>query len=34
VIAWPDLRLAVVQNRDQYIEGSALYASGLERCPV
>jgi hypothetical protein len=30
VIAWPEVRLAVVQDRQQYIEGSALYASDLE----
>jgi hypothetical protein len=27
---WPEMRLAVVQDRQQYIEGSAHYASGLE----
>jgi hypothetical protein len=30
VIAWPEMRLAVVQDRQQYIEGSAAYASDLE----
>jgi hypothetical protein len=30
VIAWPEVRLAVVQDPQQYIEGSALYASDLE----
>ncbi len=30
VMAWPDVRLDVVQDRQQYIEGSALYASDLE----
>jgi hypothetical protein len=30
VIEWPELRLDVVQDRQQYIEGSALYASDLE----
>jgi hypothetical protein len=34
VIPWPEVRLAVVQDRQQYIEGSALYASDLERLPV
>jgi hypothetical protein len=30
VIAWPEMRLAVVQDRQQYIEGCALNASDLE----
>lgn len=30
-IAWPDVRLDVVQDRQQYIEGSALLGSDLER---
>jgi hypothetical protein len=34
VFAWPELRLAAVQDRQQYIEGSALYSSDLERTPV
>ena len=34
VIAWPKLRLDIVQDRQEYIEGSALYVSDLERCPV
>jgi hypothetical protein len=34
VIPWPEVRLAVVQDRQRYIEGSALYASDLERLPV
>jgi hypothetical protein len=31
VMAWRELRLDVVQDRQQYIEGSALYTSDLER---
>jgi hypothetical protein len=34
VMLWPEVRLDVVQNTQQYIEGSALYASGLERFPI
>lgn len=34
VMAWAELRLDVVQDRQQYIEGSALYASDLERRPI
>ena len=34
VVAWPELRLDVVQDRQQYIEGSALQGYDLEHRPV
>lgn len=34
VMAWPEVRLEIVQDRQQYIEGSALYTSDLELRPI